>query len=83
MQVLFCLFSLLEVNLCDITMRKQLLLPIRYIYIEGLSNSSRNELAKRLMGLYPTVTIRQIMWALKIKPLKRERWETCFDRREI
>lgn len=34
-------------------------------------------------GLYPTVTIRQIMWALKIKPVKRERWETCFDRREI
>lgn len=34
-------------------------------------------------GLYPTVTIRQIMWALKIKPLKRERWETCFDRRDI
>lgn len=34
-------------------------------------------------GLYPTVTIRQIMWALKIKPMKRERWETCFDRRNI
>lgn len=34
-------------------------------------------------GLYPTVSIRQIMWALKIKPLKRERWETCFDRRNI
>ena len=34
-------------------------------------------------GLYPTVTIRQIMWALKLKPLKRERWETCFDRRYI
>ena len=34
-------------------------------------------------GLYPTVTIRQIMWGLKIKPLKRERWETCFDRRNI
>lgn len=34
-------------------------------------------------GLYPTVTIRQIMWALKMKPLKRERWETCFDRRFI
>ena len=34
-------------------------------------------------GLYPTVTIRQIMWALKLKPLKKERWETCFDRREI
>lgn len=34
-------------------------------------------------GLYPTVTIRQIMWAFKMKPLKRERWETCFDRRDI
>lgn len=34
-------------------------------------------------GLYPTVTIRQIMWALKMKPIKRERWETCFDRRVI
>lgn len=32
-------------------------------------------------GLYPTVTVRQIMWALKMKPLPRERWETCFDRR--
>lgn len=34
-------------------------------------------------GLYPTVTIRQIMWALKMKPLPKERWETCFDRRAI
>lgn len=34
-------------------------------------------------GLYPTVTIRQIMWALKLKPMQRERWETCFDRRNI
>lgn len=34
-------------------------------------------------GLYPTVTIRQIMWALKMKPIPRERWETCFDRRCI
>lgn len=34
-------------------------------------------------GLYPTVTVRQIMWALKLKPIKRERWETCFDRRII
>jgi hypothetical protein len=34
-------------------------------------------------GLYPTVTVRQIMWALKMKPLSRERWETCFDRRDI
>ena len=34
-------------------------------------------------GLYPTVTIRQIMWGMKMKPLKRERWETCFDRRNV
>ena len=34
-------------------------------------------------GLYPTVTIRQIMWALKMKPLPRKQWETCFDRRNI
>lgn len=34
-------------------------------------------------GLYPTVTIRQIMWALKTKPLRKRRWETCFDRRDI
>ena len=34
-------------------------------------------------GLYPTVTIRQIMWALKLKPIPKQRWETCFDRRDI
>lgn len=34
-------------------------------------------------SLYPTVTIRQIMWALKMKPIKKERWETVFDRRNI
>lgn len=34
-------------------------------------------------GLYPTVTIRQIMWAFKLKPLPKDRWETTFDRRNI
>ena len=34
-------------------------------------------------GLYPTVTIRQLMWALKMKPLKKERWETVFDRNTV
>jgi hypothetical protein len=34
-------------------------------------------------GLFPTVTVRQIMWALKIKPLDKERWETVFDRRDV
>lgn len=34
-------------------------------------------------GLYPTVTVRQMMWALKMKPIPKERWETVFDRRDI
>ena len=34
-------------------------------------------------GLYPTVTARQIMWALKMKPIPKERWETVFDRKDI
>lgn len=34
-------------------------------------------------GLYPTVTVRQIMWALKFKPMPKDRWETVFDRRDI
>ena len=36
-----------------------------------------------IAGIYPTVAIRQIMWGLKMKPLPRERWETCFDRKLI
>lgn len=34
-------------------------------------------------GLYPTVTARQIMWALRMKPLEKGRWETVFDRKDI
>lgn len=34
-------------------------------------------------GLYPTVTIRQLMWALKMKPLPRSQWETVFDRKSV
>lgn len=34
-------------------------------------------------GLYPTVTVRQLMWALRMKPLPKKRWETVFDRKEI
>lgn len=33
--------------------------------------------------IYPTVTLRQIMWALKMKPIKREVWETAFDHAPI
>ena len=34
-------------------------------------------------GCYPTVTVRQIMWALRMKPLPKPVWETVFDRRSI
>ncbi|MFI3173923.1 MAG: hypothetical protein R3Y53_01825 [Bacillota bacterium] len=34
-------------------------------------------------GFYPTVTVRQLMWALKMKPIRRERWETVFDKKDI
>lgn len=34
-------------------------------------------------GLYPTVTVRQIMWAFRMKPIPRERWETVFDRKLV
>lgn len=34
-------------------------------------------------GLYPTVSVRQIMWYVRMKPLKKERWETVFDRKDI
>lgn len=34
-------------------------------------------------GLWPTVTVRQLMWALRAKPIRRQRWETVFDRRQV
>lgn len=54
------------------------------LYLHSRFGEFFNERAGELQnGLYPTVTIRQIMWGLKMKPLPRERWETCFDRRQI
>lgn len=38
---------------------------------------------KPVNGIYPTVTLRQIMWALRMKPLPKQRWETVFDRKDI
>lgn len=34
-------------------------------------------------GLYPTVTVRKIMWSLRMKPIPKEKWETVFDRQCI
>lgn len=61
----------------DFLLRNELYLhPNFFEYFKSRSGECKD-------GLYPTVTIRQIMWALRMKPLKRERWETCFDRRDI
>lgn len=54
------------------------------LYLNHNFKSYFDERAKECTnGIYPTVTIRQIMWALKMKPLPRKRWESVFDRREI
>lgn len=38
-----------------------------------------NAKLKNQNGLYPTFTVRQVMWALRMKPLQKEVWETYFD----
>lgn len=42
-------------------------------YFEKKADKAHND-------IYPTVTIRQIMWALRMKPIKRLPWETVFDK---
>lgn len=49
-------------------------------YANGFQEYFDKNAGQSADGLYPTVTIRQIMWALKMKPLKRYIWETAFDR---
>lgn len=34
-------------------------------------------------GVYPIITVRQLMWALKMKPIPKLKWETVFDRKDI
>lgn len=42
-------------------------------YFDTVAGKPRN-------GLYPTVTVRKLMWYLKMKPLPKTYWETTFDR---
>ena len=52
------------------------------IYLDPGFFSCFDEYAGELRdGLFPTMTVRQLMWRLKMKPLPREIWETSFDRR--
>ncbi len=50
---------------------------------EGFYKYFMEHAAESNNRIYPTVSVRQIMWALKMKPLQRERWETVFDRKDI
>ncbi len=45
-------------------------------YFDKMSGSQIN-------GIYPTVSVRMIMWGIRMKPLPKEPWETVFDRRTI
>ena len=58
------------------------LTDILYLYL-NFKKYFDNRSGECVNYLYQTVTIRQMMWALKIKPFPKERWETCFDRKEI
>ena len=54
------------------------------LYLQpGFKEYFEERAGESVEGLYPTVSVRQIMWALKMKPIKRERWETLFDRKSI
>ena len=54
-----------------------------YLHKGFLEYFRENAKRKNKDGLYPTVTVRKLMWALRMKPLKKERWETVFDRRDV
>ena len=50
---------------------------------KGFYEFFKKKAAEPINGLYPTITVRKLMWALKLKPLPKERWETTFDRSDI
>lgn len=50
---------------------------------EGFSEYFKKRAGKRNNGLYPTVSVRQIMHALGMRPMQKEPWETVFDRKEV
>lgn len=54
------------------------------IYLHpGFADYFNTRAGESFDGIYPTVTIRQLMWALKMKPMPKQQWETCFDRKHI
>lgn len=45
---------------------------------EGFAEFFKEHAGRSKDGVYPSVTLRSIMWALKMKPLKSEPWERYF-----
>ena len=54
-----------------------------YLHEKFMEYFNKKAGVKNENGLYPTVTIRQIMWSLRLKPLPRAPWETVFDKSPI
>ena len=51
------------------------------IYIQaGFKDLFQRYSGECVDGLYPTISIRHALHWLKLKPPKKEPWETCFDR---
>ena len=50
---------------------------------EGFKEFFDEHASKSVDGIFPTFTVRQVMWALRMKPLEKHRWETVFDRKPI
>lgn len=50
--------------------------PKFYTYFNKYAGEIQN-------GLYPTVSVRQLMYGLRMKPMRRESWETLFDHTPI
>lgn len=54
------------------------------IYLHpGFQELFKNRAKPDADGIFPTITVRQLMWALKMKPIPKEIWETVFDRKDI
>lgn len=49
-------------------------------YNERFETYFNSKAGSAVGGLYPTVSVRQLMWGLRMKPLPRKPWETVFDR---
>ena len=45
-------------------------------YFDSVAKPPKND-------IYPTVTVRSIMWSLKMKPIPKQSWETYFDKRVL